>query len=229
MDDALEWGVRPYVALADAGYGDCREFREELTRRGLPYVVGVQSTHKVWPPGVVPHRIETPQAREVAPAPVTWPKGAWSPGALRNWLLSYPRSNGTRRAGLRGVEAGSHPAPPPPACAQRRGVFITSLPVRRNGCCASGPRERRLQRSIGSLLYRRTLPNGPWCASKTALAGGARLPGNEAGGGARPFRGPHLARLPPPRHPLCCRPRLPRAPSSAFPPAQNAVDVASGA
>jgi SRSO17 transposase len=68
VDDALEWGVRPYVALADAGYGDCREFREELTRRGLPYVVGVQGTHKVWPPGVAPHRIETPPGKSGRPS-----------------------------------------------------------------------------------------------------------------------------------------------------------------
>ncbi|AKJ03148.1 Hypothetical protein AA314_04774 [Archangium gephyra] len=32
-------GLRPYVVLADPGYGDCREVcREELTRRGLPYL-----------------------------------------------------------------------------------------------------------------------------------------------------------------------------------------------
>jgi len=68
VDDALEWGVRPYVVLADPGYGDCREFREELTRRGLPYVVGVQGTHKVWPPGVVPHRIETPPSKKGRPS-----------------------------------------------------------------------------------------------------------------------------------------------------------------
>lgn len=53
LDDALEWGVQRRVVLADAGYGDSREFRESLTQRGLPYVVGVQGTHKVWPQGTV--------------------------------------------------------------------------------------------------------------------------------------------------------------------------------
>jgi SRSO17 transposase len=53
VDEALEWGMTRRVVLADAGYGDSREFREALTQRGLPYVVGVQGTHKVWPPGVV--------------------------------------------------------------------------------------------------------------------------------------------------------------------------------
>ncbi|RKG93770.1 IS701 family transposase [Corallococcus terminator] len=56
LDDALKWGVRRHVVLADAGYGNCREFREGLTARGLPYLVGVPGQHKVWPPGATPHR-----------------------------------------------------------------------------------------------------------------------------------------------------------------------------
>lgn len=40
--------------LADAGYGDCLEFREGLTQRGLSYVVGVSKTTTVWPPGAAP-------------------------------------------------------------------------------------------------------------------------------------------------------------------------------
>ncbi|WP_163869257.1 IS701 family transposase [Myxococcus eversor] len=55
LDDALKWGVRRHVVLADAGYGNCREFREGLTARRLPYLVGVPGQHKVWPPGTAPH------------------------------------------------------------------------------------------------------------------------------------------------------------------------------
>jgi len=54
IDDALRWGVRRHIVLADAGYGDCSEFRHGLIERGLNYVVGVQSGHCVWPPGVEP-------------------------------------------------------------------------------------------------------------------------------------------------------------------------------
>jgi SRSO17 transposase len=54
LDDALAWGVRQHVTLADAGYGDAREFRDGLRARGLHYLVGVQGTHKVWPPGARP-------------------------------------------------------------------------------------------------------------------------------------------------------------------------------
>ncbi|MDJ0766820.1 MAG: IS701 family transposase [Myxococcota bacterium] len=37
--------------LADAGYGDSREFRENLNRMGLKYVVGISSQTTVWRPG----------------------------------------------------------------------------------------------------------------------------------------------------------------------------------
>ena len=47
LDDALEWGVRKHVVLADAGYGDAREFREGVRARGLHYLMGVQGAHRV--------------------------------------------------------------------------------------------------------------------------------------------------------------------------------------
>jgi SRSO17 transposase len=54
LDEALEWGVRKHLVLADAGYGDCRQFRNGVRERGLHYLVGVQGQHKVWPPGAEP-------------------------------------------------------------------------------------------------------------------------------------------------------------------------------
>jgi SRSO17 transposase len=56
IDLALDWSVRRHVVLADAGYGDCTEFRDGLTERGLVYVVGVQSQHVVWSPESRPVR-----------------------------------------------------------------------------------------------------------------------------------------------------------------------------
>jgi SRSO17 transposase len=40
--------------LADAAYGINTEFREGLTKLGLQYVVGVQSSMTVWEPGKQP-------------------------------------------------------------------------------------------------------------------------------------------------------------------------------
>ena len=44
-------GVAPGVVLADAGYGANGGFRAGVTALDLPYIVGVQSTLTVWPPG----------------------------------------------------------------------------------------------------------------------------------------------------------------------------------
>jgi SRSO17 transposase len=50
IDDALRWGVRRHVVLADAGYGESTEFREELDARKLHYVVGIPGEPVVWRP-----------------------------------------------------------------------------------------------------------------------------------------------------------------------------------
>jgi SRSO17 transposase len=48
---ALADGVPPGVVLGDAGHGIDTDFRAALTASALPYVLGVQSTVGVWPPG----------------------------------------------------------------------------------------------------------------------------------------------------------------------------------
>ena len=47
-------GVATGMVLADAGYGSDGEFRAGVTAMGLKYVVGVQSTLSIWPPGMEP-------------------------------------------------------------------------------------------------------------------------------------------------------------------------------
>ncbi|WP_234841445.1 IS701 family transposase, partial [Sinorhizobium meliloti] len=47
---ALDAGVSPGVVLADAGYGNDTAFRTGLTEMGLTYVVGVQSSIRLWSP-----------------------------------------------------------------------------------------------------------------------------------------------------------------------------------
>jgi SRSO17 transposase len=51
---ALAEGLPPGVILADAGYGADTDFRTALTAWNLTYVVGVQSSLGVWPPGAGP-------------------------------------------------------------------------------------------------------------------------------------------------------------------------------
>jgi SRSO17 transposase len=51
---ALAAGVPRGVVLADAGYGIDTAFRTGLTEMSLTYVVGVQSSTSLWPPGTGP-------------------------------------------------------------------------------------------------------------------------------------------------------------------------------
>ena len=59
LDAARAGGGPTLPVVADAGYGDSRDFREGLRARGLKYVVGVSSQTSVWWPEttlVVPRR-----------------------------------------------------------------------------------------------------------------------------------------------------------------------------
>ena len=51
---ALAAGVSPGVVLADAGYGVDTAFRTTLTDLGLAYILGIQSSTTLWPPGRAP-------------------------------------------------------------------------------------------------------------------------------------------------------------------------------
>ena len=51
---AVEQKVPAGVVLADAGYGNGTPFREAITKLGLQYMVGVESSTTVWEPGQQP-------------------------------------------------------------------------------------------------------------------------------------------------------------------------------
>lgn len=51
LESARQNGGPTLPVVADAGYGDSREFRDTLRKRGLKYVVAVSSLTSVWRPG----------------------------------------------------------------------------------------------------------------------------------------------------------------------------------
>jgi len=68
LDWALSVGVRRHVVLVDAGYGESIEFREQLARRELRYVVAVNGEPVVWPPGSSPHPLRKPSGSRGRPS-----------------------------------------------------------------------------------------------------------------------------------------------------------------
>ena len=51
---AVDRGIPKAPVLADAAYGNDTKFRDGITELGLLYVVGIQSSASVWPPGQAP-------------------------------------------------------------------------------------------------------------------------------------------------------------------------------
>lgn len=93
IDAALQWGVSGRVVLADAGYGDVTEYRDGLTQRGLPYVVGVQGALVVWAPGSGP--IPPPTTRPAGQAgkfPTRWKTGDKKPLTLHALAMARGRA-----------------------------------------------------------------------------------------------------------------------------------------
>jgi SRSO17 transposase len=54
INKAVEDGIPTAPVLADAGYGNDSHFRATITKLGLTYMVGVQSSTTVWKPGEAP-------------------------------------------------------------------------------------------------------------------------------------------------------------------------------
>lgn len=104
LDDAFQWGVRKHVIVADAGYGDCLEFREGLAQRGLNYMLGINGTHLVWPPGSNP-RPPKRKPGQGGPAPTKYVDDKLRPIAIHKLIADIPRSKYktvTWREGSRG-------------------------------------------------------------------------------------------------------------------------------
>src|SRR3954447_13713894 len=99
---ALEEGVPPGIVLGDAGYGIDTDFRTAVSELALVYVLGVQSSLGVWPPGCGPlppkpwsgkgrppklwrrdaeHQPVTTKELALALPPGAWQKVSWRQGS----------------------------------------------------------------------------------------------------------------------------------------------------
>jgi len=83
VERALAWGVPRGVVVADASYGDVFEFRHGLARRGLMYVVGIDSSSRVWTDQLASRRGDLKAPRSVLQVVQELPPEAWRVVAWR--------------------------------------------------------------------------------------------------------------------------------------------------
>jgi SRSO17 transposase len=85
---AVEQQVPQAPVLADAAYGTDTQFREAITKLGLPYVLGIQSSTSVWRPSEAP----LPKAATGRPPKLLRRDRSHQPVALKQLALSLPAS-----------------------------------------------------------------------------------------------------------------------------------------
>lgn len=105
LDRALGYGIRQRIALADSGYGDAVAFRDALRERGLQYIVGVTSTHLVWPPGAAPKK---PKPGAIGRPPTRFVDPKHEPISIQALAEALPKSAFRRvswREGSRGRQS----------------------------------------------------------------------------------------------------------------------------
>jgi SRSO17 transposase len=103
IDEALRWGVRRHVVLADAGYGEVTEFRDELEARQLHYLVGIPGEPVVWAPDSEP-QIPRKKTRKGRPR-TKYVDTDHPPISVRELALSLPFRKVSWRQGSRGWQS----------------------------------------------------------------------------------------------------------------------------
>ncbi len=152
-------GVPEGVMLADAGYGINTAFRAALTRMGLTYVVGVQSSVRLWPPGAgpLPPKAWTGQGRPptlMRRDTQNQPQSANSPSRCR--LTPGGTSHGAKASTKRFV-----PASPPCGLGPRIATTVVRSPMPKSGCSSNGRRTKARRPNTGSRPWRRIQPSRP--------------------------------------------------------------------
>ena len=97
IEAAQRAGVPPGVVLADAAYGNDADFRDQITGWKLAYVVGLQSSTTVWPPGCVPLPPK-PYVGKGRPSKLLRRSPEHQPVSVKALALSVPRSRYRRDA-----------------------------------------------------------------------------------------------------------------------------------
>jgi SRSO17 transposase len=89
---AVEQKIAVVVVLADAGYGNGTAFRTSLTKLGLSYVVGIESSTTVWEPGQQPLPAPPRKPGRGAPPKRLQRSADYQPVTVKQLALGLPSS-----------------------------------------------------------------------------------------------------------------------------------------
>jgi SRSO17 transposase len=131
---ALADGVPTGVVLADAGYGSDTDFRTGLTERDLRYVVGVQASTSLWPPGGRGRCRRSPGAAAGGRRAASGVVPGTSRSRRRSWPKVCRRRRGRPSLGARAAAPSCPHGSPPCGCGRPIGTTSCPRPARRNGC-----------------------------------------------------------------------------------------------
>ena len=191
-------GVPEGVVLADAGYGINTAFRTALTRMGLTYVVGVQSSARLWPPGAgpLPPKAWSGQGRP----PTLMRRDAQNKPQSAEQLAKSLSADAWRDVAWReGVDKTLHSRFAVLRVRPAHRDYWRSQPYPEEWLLVEWPQgESAPTKYWLSTLPADTDPRNPRCNRQTALADRARLSGTQAGTRPRSLRRTRLARLSPP-------------------------------
>jgi SRSO17 transposase len=161
LDELDQWGLRPPVLVADAGYGEVGEFRQGLDDRQIPYVVQVKADTSAYReqthPTVAPYKGRGRRPR---------PRYRDKPVSLRQLALQAGPQAGVELIWRRAARACSAPGSWRCACALPGSPRVARPPpalrvpagsCRCGGCWSNGPPASRSRSSTGC----RTCPPTP--------------------------------------------------------------------
>jgi SRSO17 transposase len=159
---AMADGIAPDTALADPGCGNDTGFRQAAAGLELSYVLGIQSTTTVWPPGTQPLSLVLWKGGRGRPANRLRRDREHAPVSAKQLALGLPAKDwkdvtwreGTRRP-LRSRFARVLIRP-----AHRDHKRPNRM--RKNGCSSSGPAARPNRANTGDRIWRKTSPCATW-------------------------------------------------------------------
>ena len=155
-------GVPEGVVLADAGYGINTALRAALTRMGLTYVVGVQLSVRLWPPGAgpLPPKAWTGQGRP----PTLMRRDAQNqPQSAEQLAKSLPADAWRDVAWRQGVDKTLRSRFAACGLGPRIATTGARTPIPKSGCSSNGRRAKARRPNTGCRPWRRVQPSpGSW-------------------------------------------------------------------